>query len=637
MRISQNTIDEIFNRVRIQDIVGDFVNLKKSGTSYKGLCPFHHEKTPSFMVSPAKNICKCFGCSKGGNAVNFLMELEHFSYIEALKYIADKYNIIIEEDEVTEDAKKEYAEREALLVLNDFAVEYFANNLKNTEEGQNIGLSYFRERGFNDYVIEKFKLGYSMQKRTDFTDIALKSGYKFEYLTKTGLSVGEITKYYDRFFGRVMFPIFSVAGKIIGFGGRILQIDPEKKVGKYLNSPESDIYNKSEVLYGLYQARTSINKFDECLLVEGYTDVISLFMSGIENVVASSGTSLTEKQCYAIHKITENITILYDGDSAGIKAAQRGINLLLEEGLNVKVLLFPDNDDPDSFVKKHGSEKTIEYIQNNKQDFIEFKTKSLYESSKNDPIKKAGFISNICETLACINDDLKRTLYIKQTAKNFDLEESLIYAETTKFIKNKVSKIATENFIKKQQETQTTTTSYNTPPLPYFVENQFFEKCEKEILRILLTYYDIEITVENEKKMTVGMYIIMNLQNDNLELKNLIYQKIFNLAESLIINEKELKQEIFTQNKDPEISKIAADIFFPSRDTESKIYIKNGSKPYNEVENLKEIIKSIMLEYKYNIILDTEKNLKGKELHENALKVIKVRNTIAKMQGKVLY
>ena len=357
------TVERIIEAAQIDEVIQDFISLKRRGANFLGLCPFHNEKTPSFTVSPAKGIFKCFGCGKGGNAVNFVMEHEHLSYPDALRYLAKKYGIHIEEKELSDEEKKLGNERESMMIVNEAAAKYFENSLFNSDEGVAVGMAYFRERGFNEQTIKDFRLGYSHEERDAFTQWALRNGYKQEFLEKTGLSIFKEDYKADRFAGRVMFPIFSLSGQVIGFGGRILKTD--KKLAKYLNSPESAVYNKSKVLYGLFQAKQEIIKQQKCFLVEGYTDVISLNMSGIKNVVASSGTSLTEDQIRLIHRFTEDVTILYDGDAAGIKASLRGIDMILEQGLNVRVVLFPDGEDPDSYSRKHGSAGTIEYIAKN--------------------------------------------------------------------------------------------------------------------------------------------------------------------------------------------------------------------------------------------------------------------------------
>ena len=400
---------------RIEEVIGDFISLKKRGANYLGLCPFHNEKTPSFSVSPSKGIYKCFGCGKSGNSVGFVMEHEHYSYPEALKFVAKKYSIEIEEEVLTPEMQQELDERESMFALNGFAAKYFAENLFQSEEGKSIGLTYFKERDFRESAIEKFHLGYAINKWEDYSKHSLENGYKKEVLVKTGLGIEKDNHVIDRFRGRVIFPIHNLTGKVIGFGGRILS--SEKSTAKYINSPESEIYNKSKALYGIYFARNTMVKNDNCYLVEGYTDVISLHQAGIENVVASSGTSLTEDQIKLIKRFTPNITMLFDGDPAGIKASFRGIDLILEQGMNVKVVLFPDGQDPDSYVRAHRTTEVEEFIHDNAADFIKFKTNLLLDETVGDPAGRAKLIKDIVATIAHIPDGINRSVYIMNAAR----------------------------------------------------------------------------------------------------------------------------------------------------------------------------------------------------------------------------
>ncbi len=423
--IPKETIDLIFETARIDEVVGDFVQLKKRGVNLLGNCPFHDEKTPSFTVSPAKGIYKCFGCGKGGNAVNFVMDHEHYSYPEALKYLANKYNIFIEETVRTPEQEEAANHRESMFIVSNTANDYFQNQLFNSDEGRAVGLSYFKERGYREETLKKFQLGYSPDKSDAFSNHALKEGYKIEFLEKTGLTIPKETRNYDRFHGRVMFPIHSLSGRVLGFGGRILKSNV--KAAKYLNSPESEIYHKSKVLYGMYFAKNSIVKKNRCLLVEGYTDVVSMQQAGIENVVASSGTSLTIDQIKLIKRFTNNITLLFDGDAAGLKAALRGVNLILEEGLNVKVVTFPDGEDPDSYAKKVSSEVLENYIEEEAKDFIEFKCSLLLEDAKEDPIKRAELIKDVSSTIALIPDHVARTVYAQTSSNILGVEEQVVF------------------------------------------------------------------------------------------------------------------------------------------------------------------------------------------------------------------
>ena len=438
-KIPPHIIDDIMQTARIEEVIGEFVNLKRAGSNLKGLSPFTDEKTPSFVVSPAKQIFKCFSTSKGGSVVTFLMEKEHFSYPEALRWLADKYGIQIPEDEpATAEELAAITERESLHIINEFAKTHFMHNLHETEEGAAVGLSYFEERGFRKDIIQKFQLGYCLNVSDDFTKAAQKKGYKLEYLEKVGLVKSKDDRHFDFFRGRVMFPIHSVSGRVLGFGGRALITD--KKIAKYFNSPESIIYNKSEILYGLHFSKGDIIKYDNCFLCEGYTDVISMFQAGIQNVVSSSGTSLTKDQIKLIRRYTQNITILYDGDAAGIKASFRGIDLILEEGMNVKVVLFPEGEDPDSYSKKASTTELENYIKEHTQDFISFKADILLKDGEADPIKRAELIREIVHSVALIPDQITRQVYLQQIASQFDISEQIISSELIKLRKGVVAK-----------------------------------------------------------------------------------------------------------------------------------------------------------------------------------------------------
>ena len=434
--IDQATIDKILDAAQIVDVVSEFVTLKRAGVNYKGLCPFHNEKTPSFVVSPSKGLCKCFSCGKGGNVVHFIMEHEQLNYYEALKWLANKYHIEVKERELSDEEKQAQNDRESMFVVNDFANNYFQNLLHNHIDGQSIGLAYFRQRGFRDDIIRKFQLGYSLNERDALAKEAKRKGFKEEFLEKTGLCYrrdndGQLR---DRFWGRVMFPVHTLSGKVIAFGGRVLKTDG--KVAKYVNSPESEIYHKSNELYGIYFAKQAIVRDDRCFLVEGYTDVISMHQAGIENVVASSGTSLTSGQIRLIHRFTNNITVLYDGDGAGIKASIRGIDMLLEEGMNIKVVLLPDGEDPDSFARKHNATDYKAYINSHEVDFIRFKTNLLLEEVGNDPIKRAGLIGDIVRSISVIPENIVRSVYIRECSQLLQIEEKLLVQEVNKLMKH---------------------------------------------------------------------------------------------------------------------------------------------------------------------------------------------------------
>ncbi len=422
--IDRETVQRIIDTANIVEVVSDFVHLKRKGVNYMGLCPFHNERTPSFSVSPSKGICKCFSCGKGGSPVNFLMELEQMTFYEALRWLAKKYHIEIQEREMSDDERREQTERQGMMEVNDFAMRHFESNMADTPDGREIGLAYFRERGINDWAIKRFHLGYALQKSTDLYDAARAKGYNEKFLLDTGLCSKGEHGVYDRFRGRVIYPVFTMSGKVVAFGGRTLRSD--KTVAKYVNSPESIIYSKSRELYGLYQAKQAIVKQDKCILVEGYMDVISMHQSGIENVVASSGTSLTEGQIRLIHRFTENVTVIYDSDAAGIKASLRGIDMLLAEGLNIKVLLLPDGDDPDSFAQHHSSTEVAEYLKANEVDFIHFKSRILLDDCADDPIKRSKAVGDIVRSIAAIPVELTRTIYIQQCSRRFGIDEGIL-------------------------------------------------------------------------------------------------------------------------------------------------------------------------------------------------------------------
>ena len=484
--IPKSKIEEIVNAARVEEVVGDYVTLKKRGASMIGLCPFHNEKTPSFNVSPVRGIYKCFGCGKAGNAVNFVMEMEHLNYIQSLKHLAEKYNIEWPEQEITseeiEAERQKASERESLQIINNFTEKYFADILENDEEGKNIGLSYFEERGFRAETIKKFKLGYSKDSWNHFYDTALKAGFNPELIKKSGLiKENEQGKIFDAYRGRVMFTIHSLSGKPIAFAGRFLKKD--EKSPKYVNSPETELYHKSNELYGLYFAKQSISKTGYVYLVEGYTDVISLHQAGIENTVASSGTSLTENQIKLIRRFTENVCVLYDGDAAGIKASLRGIDMLLEGGLNVKVISFPDGEDPDSYCKKSGPVEFAEYLDKNKKDFILFKTALLLEDAGNDPVKKAQLIRDIVESIAKVPDAIKRSGFIKESAKILKADENLLINETNKILRNK--NLQTKNVIADVPKE-----SNYRDEIKEILDLQLHDHQEKDIIRLLIEYGD---------------------------------------------------------------------------------------------------------------------------------------------------
>lgn len=546
--ISKATIDKIFREVRVEEVVGDFVNLKRRGANYLGLCPFHQEKTPSFTVTATKGIFKCFGCGKGGNAVNFIMEHENCSYPEALRWIAEKYHIEIEEDfdKTADEAKAEQKERESLLIALQYAGEWFSKSLLETEEGQNLGLSYLEERGFRKDTILKFGLGYCPDAWTNFYQAALKAGYQPEFLEKAGLIKKREgnDEFFDFFKGRVMFPIIGLSGKIIGFGGRVLQKDA--KTAKYLNSPESEVYHKSDVLYGIYQAKKAISQQDQCLLVEGYTDVITLHQAGIEHVVASSGTSLTPGQIKLIKRFTDHVTVLYDGDFAGIKASLRGVDLLLQGGLNVKVVTFPDGEDPDSYCKKVGGEAFGLYIESNKQDFINFKTAILIKGSEEDPVKKAEVMRQVAESVAGIPDQFKREVYILECERKFGFPAEMFSREVSTIRRN--ARIKEEPQEAYRPDSAPAAAPLPKPAIPSYVA------AEQDLIRVIMEFGHLPV----EGGTTVLDYMLNDLAQSNIQLedpKSAAAWKVLQQASEL----SDYEQYLLLHER-PEVSALAVDI-----------------------------------------------------------------------------
>ena len=566
--ISRSTIDRVFETARVEEVIGEFVQLKKAGSNFKGLSPFTDEKSPSFMVSPVKQIWKDFSTGKGGNAVSFLMEHEHYSYPEAIKFLAKKYNIEIEETVQSDQEKEQMNERESMFLVSNFAKDYFHDVLLNSTQGKAIGLSYFKERGFREDIIKKFDLGYCLDTWDSFTNEALKKGYDIKYLASTGVTIVRENKQFDRFKGRVMFPIHSMSGRILGFGGRTLSSD--KKTAKYVNSPESDIYHKSKILYGIYQAKKEIAKQDNCFLVEGYTDVISFYQSGIENVVASSGTALTSDQIRLVNRLTKNITVLFDGDAAGIRASIRGIDLILEQGMNVKVVTFPDGEDPDSFAKKHTEVALREYLEESSQDFINFKVSLLMKEASNDPVKKAGLIRDIVASISKIPDSIQREVYVQECSRIMDISERVLFSELAQLI-SKNSK----DFNKTQQkEKQSLEVVKKQTEQLKEVDSLFI--LEREIIRILLLFGNQEtdfvdfIEVEDEEgvmhlekeKYTnqVSKELYLNLQDDEIEFSNEIFQSIYYEMIHQLNQEDKIEMEAFINHPNTNISSIVTSI-----------------------------------------------------------------------------
>lgn len=624
--IDYATIERILQVAEITDIVGDFVSLKRRGVNFLGLCPFHNEKTPSFTVSPSKGIFKCFGCGKGGNSVNFLMEHEHLSYPDALRWLAKKYHIEIAETEESAEELLQKNERESMMILNEFARKYFTRMLTDTEEGRTIGLSYFKERGFRRDIMEKFQLGYSHEQRDAFVKEALASGYKQEFIVKTGLGIDKNDRLFDRFSGRVIFPIHSLSGRVIGFGGRILRSDAQ--AAKYLNSPESEIYHKSATLYGIYFARNAMVREDKCILVEGYTDVLSMHQTGIENVVASSGTSLTEDQIRLIKRFTLNVTILYDGDPAGIKASLRGIDMILEEGMHVRVVSLPVGEDPDSFARSHSSSAMLDFLKDNETDFIRFKTKLLLEDAGRDPVKRAQMIQEVVKSVAIIPDRIERTVYLQECSSMLGVDEQTLFTEAARikrkqWEKNRTGKgdyIPESNYPAHRQ-----TDLPSEAPATVTGSVSLFETEEREIIRLMLNYPDkivIELPGEHRGEpipITVMDFFLQEMETDNLVPENPLYAKIFHeFQDKWGIPDVNI-QTLLTNSQDPEISQLAVDLLTPGYQI-SKIHEKGGAYVRSIDQIIKQLAPEVLASFRskkvkqmISVIDDQIHNLQGTE------------------------
>ena len=593
--IDHATIERILDAAEISDVVSDFVTLRKRGVNMLGMCPFHNEKTPSFTVSPAKGIFKCFGCGKGGNSVNFIMDHENLTYPEALKWLAKKYHIDVIEHEDTEEQKQLNDERESLMIVSGFAQKYFTRYLWEENEGRTIGLSYFRERSFRDDIMKKFEVGFAPDGKAPFTEAAQKEGYKIEFLEKSGLTIKRDDWIRDRFAGRVMFPIHNLAGRVIAFGGRILKED--KNTAKYLNSPESEIYHKSKVVYGIFQAKRDISKTDKCYLVEGYTDVLSMHQAGIENVVASSGTALTADQIRLIKRFTPNITIIYDGDEAGIKASLRGIDLVLEEGMNVKVLLLPTGEDPDSYAKKMGASGFTNYIRENETDFIQFKTRLLLKSTENDPVAKARLISDVIRSVAVIPDTIIRSVYIKECSKLLDVNEEVLYNEVQKQ-KRKQSDDFRANGVREQSRK-----AARQPEIPKEIQPAQFLEEELVFLRFLLKFcnfplFELEGETPGETELiSVGEFMISELEKDDLISENELFRKIFQEVKENLENKNFDPWKYFIYHPNGEISALATNLL-SEKFIESNIWKRGGGFTEKEDDILDLLIPKIINEYK---------------------------------------
>lgn len=648
--IDQATIDRIMDAAQIVDVVSEFVTLRKRGVNYIGLCPFHNEKTPSFSVSPSKGVCKCFSCGKGGNVVHFIMEHEQLSYYEALKWLARKYNIEVKERELTDEERQAQNLRESLFVVNQFACDYFQDILHNSLDGQRIGMTYLRGRGFRDDIIRKFQLGYCTDSRDAFAQTALKKGFKEDFLVKTGLCYRKDDgTLHDRFWGRVIFPVHTLSGKVVAFGGRVLNAATKNVQMKYVNSPESEIYHKSRELYGIHFAKQAIVRQDRCFLVEGYTDVISMHQSGIENVVASSGTALTPDQIRLIHRFTNNITVLYDGDGAGIKASIRGIDMLLEEGMNVKVCLLPDGDDPDSFARKHNATEYQAYINGHEVDFIRFKTGLLLEEAGKDPIKRASLISSIVRSISVIPEEIVRSVYIRECAQLLDMDEKILVEATSRLISQAKEARFKEEERKRQREqrnarqtvkTETPQESVTrqaadvqsvidnsrqpekepeeTPVPPSSPEDNFFPFLPEEgneqklffikeelLVRMIIRYGEkvmcyVEDENGEEKPLTVTEYIIDSLKEDGLHFHDALHRKILKEAAEHLYDENFVAERHFVNHPDPEVSKLAADL--SSDRYQLSKYHSRGQKIITDEERLYELIPRLIIDFKLSIV-----------------------------------
>lgn len=602
--ISRETIDRVFETARVEEVIGDFVQLKKAGANFKGLSPFADEKTPSFMVSPVKQIWKDFSTGKGGNAVTFLMEHEHYSYPEAIRYLARKYQIEVEETVQTDEQKQRADERESMFLVSEFARNYFSEVLWESEKGKAIGLSYFRERGFTDETIRKFELGYSPEEWTALTDEALKKKYELEFLEKTGLTIVNENKKFDRFRGRVIFPIHSMSGRVLGFGGRTLSA--EKKVAKYLNSPESIIYHKSKVLYGIFQAKQSIAREDNCFLVEGYTDVISLHQSGVTNVVASSGTALTPDQIRLINRLTNTITVLFDGDAAGIRASFRGIDLILEQGMNVKVVAFPEGEDPDSFARSKTPEELAHFLEDQSQDFIQFKTSLLLEGTRNDPVKRAELIRDIVASISKIPNNIQKEVYVQECARIMNISESVLFNELSQILKRKSRDSASSPYER-------------TPFTGVKKETKEVKKVnpllllERKIIQILLLYgneevefvdFTSEIDEEGRKRIvreqysnTVSNEIYMHLHEDEIEFTDPVFLKIYYEIIHLLNQDEKISADLFTNHEDPDVASAVTDLLMD----EEKYALSNWEKHNIFVNGKESYLSKLVTDVLYNL------------------------------------
>ena len=638
--IDRATVDKIMDAVNIVDVVGEFVNLRKAGVNYKGLCPFHDDKTPSFMVSPARQICKCFACGEGGNAVNFLMKHEQITYPEALRWLAKKYNIEIQERELSDDEKREQSERESMFIVNEWACQYFHEILKNDVDGQAIGKQYFRSRGIRDDIIEKFQLGFALSKRDALANEAKRKGYKEEFLVKTGLCGENEKGLYDRFAGRAIFPWLNVSGKVVAFGGRKLDAATKGVQQKYVNSPDSEIYHKERELYGIYQAKKAIVKEDCVYMVEGYTDVIAMHQCGLENVVANSGTALSVYQIKLLRRFTQNIVLLYDGDEAGIHAAMRGTDMLLQEGMNVKVLLLPDGDDPDSFARKHTSQQFKDYIEAHQTDFIQFKTELMLKNVK-DPIKRAEAINSIVRSVSVIPDPIIRATYIGECARRLEVDERTLITQTNKYIagdKEEQRKTA-EREEQRQQSTvqQQEDTSFYRLSFESTVERLIIQNIIRHGDEIIFS--DLEAEDGTTVSLNVAQYVDYDLSQDNLSFSTPLYNKILREAVEHSVDKDFKADRYFMQHPDPEISQLALMLGIDSHQL-SRSFERQESE-----RDLRQRMQHLILDFRMDIVnqhmKEVQRQLKEagsnmeliRELMEEYKQTQELRNALARQRG----
>ena len=653
--ISKATIDTVFETARVEEVIGDFVQLKRAGSNFKGLSPFSDERSPSFMVSPAKGIWKDFSSGKGGNAVAFLMEHSHFTYPEAIRFLAKKYNIEIEETEQTEEEKANTDVRESMYLVSEFAKDYFHNTLLHSEEGKAIGLSYFKERGFTGETIKKFSLGYSPEAWDAFTKEALGKGYKLEFLESTGLTIPKEDRPFDRFKGRVMFPIQSMSGRVLGFGGRILGND--KKAAKYLNSPESDIYHKSKVLYGIFQSKQAIAKQNNCYLVEGYTDVIQFNQAGIENVVASSGTALTPDQIRLINRLTKNITVLFDGDAAGLRASIRGIDLILEEGMNVKVCAFPNGEDPDSFAKKTPYEELVRYLEENSKDFIQFKASLLMNDAKNDPIKKADLIRDMVVSISKIPDRIQREIYIQECSRIMDISEQVLVSTLAQLVQKDVADIG-----KKQKQEQKVFEVVKNEAPAQIQKIDILYGLERKIIEILLLYGnktevfedvllktngegEIENVIE-KKEYKVFQRIYLSLQEDEVELANPLFRDIFNNLINYYLQNENFSIEQYLMHLQPEFAQEVTDILMEDERVVLHNWEGQNIFPKTKNDSISQYVAETILTMRWYLVDRIIEEIKGSissepdsdniEPMSMAMDYYKLINSFSKKLGRVM-